>query len=168
MKNKIFVGTIIVAVLMMGMGFLVGYYYATGDMPSIGYEPTSYLPPTVSSEVDMSTVATAVEEDPVDKQEYRVGYNCLDFAWDAMRNLSWQGIPSYVAAIQFEDGSNHAVIAIPTNDANLLWFDPQNDKQIEPGIGKVYMGKRITGFLIMQIEWLSLDEFADLMENMDA
>lgn len=166
-KNRQLIGIATVGLAMLLSGFLSGFFYGTGELPSWWQEPTSYLPPEHQSGIDLNTVSAAIAEDKTNEQAYRPGWNCLDYAWATMRALSWQGIPCYITALQYEDGTNHAVLAIPTNDEDLVWYDPQADIKIEPEVGTIYQGKRVVGLQIMTIEWLTLDEFTELMKEVD-
>lgn len=144
-------------------GFILGFYTGTGEMPVLWREDASIMTPEVA-DVDAIQAASAVERDEVNQQEYRQGYNCVDYAWDTMRNLAWEGIPAYMGILEYEGGEGHAIVAIPTKDRGLVWFDAQTDKEIEPRIGKVYHGQRIADIQIVWVETITLDEFKAKLE----
>lgn len=147
--------------LIAGSFFIFGIWFATGGSPFDTLQrSSSYLPPNEQT-VNLSQLKDVLADDNTDKQEYREGYNCVDYAWDIMRALQWKGINTGIIGIMYEDGSQHAVITVPTSDYGWIYIDPQTDKLISPYVGGYYDGKKIMEVNVMIIDWMDIAEFAN-------
>jgi len=152
---------IIIMLLLVGNGFFWGFWTATGDSPLILLQHNEgYAPPDIQS-VDLAGLTDILVEDDTSEQEYREGYNCIDYAWEVMRTLQWQGIDSGIVALTYEDGTRHAILIVPTGDEGWQFIDPQSDESVNPKIGSYYNGKRITEIKVMVIDWIDISEFTD-------
>lgn len=152
--------TIIMAVLLLGNGFSLGFWMATGESPiSMLRQGESYAPPANVQSVDLVELTDILAEDDTSEEVYREGYNCVDYAWEVMRILQWEGIDSGIIAITFEDGGSHAILIVPTEDKGWQFIDPQSDKVVDPHIGGYYNGKRIEKIEVMVLEWIDIIEF---------
>lgn len=147
--------------LLVGNGFLWGFWTATGDSPLVLLQQSeSYAPPEMQS-VNLEGLTDILVEDNTSEQEYREGYNCIDYAWEVMRNLQWEGVDSGIVALTYTDGTGHAILIIPTEDEDWQFVDPQSDELVDPKIGSYYNGKKITQIEVMTIEWLDISEFTN-------
>jgi len=152
---------ILMGVLFVGNGFSWGFWTATGESPmSMLRQPESYAPPAMQS-VGLAELTDILAEDDTSEQEYQEGYNCIDYAWEVMRALQWEGIDSGIIALTYEDGTSHAILIVPTEDKGWQFIDPQSDALVSPQIGSYYNGKRITKIEVMVLEWVDISEFTD-------
>lgn len=160
-KVKQTITAIIVMLLLVGNGFLWGFYTATGNSPLVMLQQgESYAPPGEQS-IELSELTDILIEDNTSEQEYREGYNCVDYAWEVMRNLQWQGVDSSILALTYEDGSRHAILVIPTGDKGWQFIDPQSDEVVSPKMGSYYNGKKIVEIKVMTISWINITEFTN-------
>lgn len=147
--------------LLVGNGFLWGFWTATGDSPFVILQQgESYAPPDRQS-VELTELTDILIEDDISEQEYREGYNCIDYAWDVMRALQWEGVDCGIVALTYENGSRHALVTVPTADEGWQFIDPQSDEAVNPKIGSYYNGKRIVEIEVMVIEWVGMSEFTN-------
>lgn len=161
LRIKRLVSVTIIMVLLVGNGFLWGFWTATGDSPLVLLQHSeSYAPPDMQS-VDLGGLTDILTEDNTSEQEYREGYNCIDYAWEVMRNLQWEGIDSGIIALTYADGTGHAILIIPTEDEGWQFVDPQSDELVNPKIGSYYNGKRVVEIEVMVIEWVDIKKFTD-------
>lgn len=161
-RIKRLTSAIIVMLLLVGNGFLWGFWTATGDSPLVLLlqQGESYAPPDEQS-IELTELTDMLIEDDTSEQEYREGYNCIDYAWEVMRALQWQGVDSSIIALTYEDGSRHAILVVPTGDKGWQFIDPQSDEVVNPKIGSYYNGKKIVGIKVMTIDWIDILEFTD-------
>lgn len=141
-----------------------GFYLGTGTLPDwTGSASRSILPPelAVSSSVEVERVLT---DDPTDSIPYQEGWNCVEYAWNAMRALQWSGIPSGIVRLSYEDGTYHAILITPTDDKGWIFIDPQTDAEVKPKLGGMYGDKRIRHMEILIMEWVDILEFYDSPE----
>lgn len=156
-----YMAMIVIMLLLVGNGFLWGFWTATGDSPLVMLQHgESYAPPDEQS-IELSELTDILIEDDTSEQEYREGYNCVDYAWEVMRNLQWQGVDSSIIALTYEDGSRHAILVVPTGDEGWQFIDPQSDEAVNPKIGSYYNGKKIIEIKVMTIDWIDILEFTN-------
>lgn len=145
------------------LGFIGGYYQGTGVIPSLrGSE--SIAPPA-----DLSTVTIIEAEQTLSvlrDKEYGDGYNCVDYAWDAMRLLRWQGQASVIIGLDIDDDPDpdHAILLVPTEDKGWVFVEPQTGKEIAVVfIGGRYVGQTIKAIEVMTIGWIPIDNYMEAM-----
>lgn len=165
-KSSKFVTIISLAVVIAAcgaLGFIAGYYQGTGVIPTFkGSE--SIAPPA-----DLSTVTIAEAEQTLSVlqgKEYGDGYNCVDYAWDSMRLLRWQGQSSVIIGLDIDDDPDpdHAILLVPTEDKGWVFVEPQTGKQIKVVvIGGRYAGQTINAIEVMTIGWIPLDNYMEAM-----
>lgn len=143
--------------IMFSYGMVAGWYMGTGTMPTFT-TASSTLPPEITT-TTLDNVSSAIQEDRTDKLTYREGWNCIDYAWTVMRGLQWQGIPSSIIALTYENGTRHAILAMPTSDKGWVCFDPQSDARVNPQVGGHYQGKRIIKMEVLVMEWVDMEQF---------
>lgn len=152
---------VVIVALLLGNGFLWGFYTGTGESPMMLFQsPVSYTPPDLEAP-SLDKLADVLAEDDTSEQEYREGFNCVDYAWTLMRALHWQGISSSIIGITFEDGTSHAVLLVPTEDKSWQFIDPQGDTTVSPKVGSYYNGKKIESIQVMVLNWVDIMEFTD-------
>lgn len=139
-------------------GFAAGFTYGTGT-PAITLiiPPVAIAPPVNTSITALDNITRALGTQP--KQPYRIGYNCVDFAWDAMRLLEWKGQPSAIVRVDFADASSHAILLVPTADNGYQFIEPQDNIVIKPQVGGIYGGKSIVAMSILSFTWEPFDIF---------
>lgn len=151
---------VIMVCICLFTGYIGGFYKGTGTLPNFALFPEDA---TVATPKGLTTTLTDIqvtlEEAP--DEEYAFGYNCVDFAWDAMRQLAWKGHPSAMVMLMFEELPNHALLLVPTTDKDWLFIEPQAGIVVKPRVGGLYNGRTITEIKIMTIVWVSLDEFIE-------
>jgi hypothetical protein len=139
-------------------GFAAGFTYGTGNSAITLIIPAkSALPPMIVATSNLDNVTTTLSTQP--KQPYRDGYNCMDFAWSAMRALQWKGQPSAIVRLGYPDGTGHTVLIVPTADKGYQFIEPQNNETIHPGVGGIYDGKMIVNMTILEFTWKPFDIF---------
>lgn len=146
--------TVVLIALSLAVGFLVGHFYGTGTFP-IGQTQRIPLPETVSA--TLQDTRTVLE--PLREQEYREGYTCLDFAWEAMRAMRWQGYETLIAVIELDPEPHHAVLLVPTADEGWTFIDPQCSCPIKPVVGGKYQDRTVTRIYVLQLELVDIEEF---------
>lgn len=134
-------------------GFLSGHYHGTGTFPL----PERGVPMPAVSAVSLTDAQLSLE--PVKSREYREGYTCVDFAWDAMRLLRWEGTESVIVLLTLDPEPNHALLLVPTADMGWVFIEPQTGLQTKPQVGGRYFGRRITAIQVLQFTTVSLEEF---------
>ena len=149
--------------LVAALGFGAGFEFGTG-LPVTTLFTSHNKDVAVPENIVVKTTEEAkqVVEEAVKGLTYDVGYNCLDYAWDSMRALSWDGQPAAIAAIIYEDGNGHALVLTATNDKNWMFLDPQTGSEVRPTPGSYWAGKKIVSVKIMVIHWV---EFSDFVES---
>jgi len=149
---------IVIVALIFGVGYTAGFNTATGGF-SLGLLPsTSVSPPNDITRATLAEVEQALE--PLRDMEYGQGWNCLDYAWEAMRRLHWQGQLAMIVQLDLEPDPNHAVLIVPTSDEGYVFIEPQTGKQIYPTIGGKYIDfTTIEGIYLMGITWTSFEEY---------
>lgn len=139
------------------VGFAAGFSYGTGSSAmSLIIPPKSIAPPPIAA-VELETITDALDEQP--KSAYQEGYNCVDFAWSAMRTLQWRGQPSAIVRLGFPDGTGHAILLVPTADKGYQFIEPQSNQIIRPMVGSIYDGRTISNMTILEIRWIPFDMF---------
>jgi len=158
-KKKLIPILLIVAICIMFLaGYFQGYHDAIGGYPS-AFKQT-ILPPELDS-VDQSfeQVTEFIKNDSTDKLEYKQGFNCVDYVFMVLRHANWNGIIAIPIMITFDDSSEHMIVMMPTNDKGTVLFETMTDKQVDPQIGNLYMGKRVTGLYGLATGWIPLNEY---------
>ena len=139
-------------------GFAAGFTYGTGDSALTLLVPAkSIAPPQETVMTTLSDVTATLSTQP--KQAYREGYNCVDYAWDAMRALQWRGQPSAIVRLGFSDGTGHTVLIAPTSDKGYQFVEPQTDEIIRPQVGAMYAGKTVANMTVLEFQWRPFDVF---------
>lgn len=134
-------------------GFLSGHYHGTGTFP---LPERGVSTPAIS---EASLMEAQLSLAPMKEREYAEGFNCVDFAWEAMRVLRWAGKESEIALLVLEPSPNHALLLVPTADAGWVFVEPQSGLQTKPQVGGRYFGRTITAIHILQFTTVSLEEF---------
>ena len=148
-------GLVILMVCSGFMGGLAGYYLGTGEYPWM--TSVAILPAGVEPETTLIDIGHFLEGEPIADIPYGYGYNCVEDALLLARNANWQGLPAEPARLMFEDGTGHLVLIFPTEDG-WVFVDAQKMEVINPVVGGVYFGRRITSierlvFVWAPIEW---------------
>jgi len=146
------------------VGFSAGFYYGTGTMPTL-YSSESAMVPQIAVETTAQEVTDTVA--PMRDKEYGEGYNCVDFAWEAMRLLQWQGIRATIVRIVLDPGPDHALLLVPTEDRGWIFVEPQTGEEVKLRVGGKWAGlQTITGVYVMHVEWRPLADYeADQGDN---
>lgn len=153
--------SVVMAVLLLGNGFSWGFWTATGESPmGMLRQAESYTPSDIQS-VDLVELTNILAEDDTSEEVYREGYNCIDYAWEVMRALSWERISSGIIKLTYKDGTSHAILIVPTEDKGWQFIDPQSDAIVNPQVDGYYNGKRIVTVEVMVINWVNIVEFTD-------
>lgn len=96
-------------------------------------EPQEFIPSDDGTLRD-PTLAEAVwfmESDPTSDNPYTEHYRCLNFSIDTARRAIDAGIICYpVVIVRYP--LSHAVVAFHTTDHGLQYFEPQNDRLVDP------------------------------------
>jgi len=146
------------AVLCAVVGFALGFSYGTGQSVATLIKPKESIPvPTTIVANSLDTVTTVLDEQP--KVAYQEGYNCVDFAWSAMRALQWKGQMSAIVRLGFEDGSGHTVLVVPTSDKGYQFIEPQTGQVIHPEVGAKYNNMTVANMTILEFTWQPFDIF---------
>jgi len=157
-KARKAVSIILVLVAVGLLGYMLGFNTAVGGFAFGASWGQSTTPP---SDIARATLAEVKETlAPMTQIEYREGFNCMDFAWEAMRLLHWNGQLAIIAQLDLEPGPDHAVLLIPTSDEGWVFLEPQTGKQIYPTPGGKYIDftATIEGVYVMDLEWVSIDD----------
>ena len=118
------------------LGETAGYEggYVEGIEAGLGHGYTS-RDPTYKEAV------TFLERDKTDKNRYDDDaygvYVCSHFTRDVCNNAEEAGLRCAFVELRYPEGG-HAIIAFDTVDKGLLYFEPQEDRQVEPKIGQHY------------------------------
>jgi len=160
-KAKLKAIVAIAVILLAGgsLGFIVGYYEGTGVMPTL-YPSESVRPP--SNLVMVSAIETEQTLSALQDKEYGNGYNCVDYAWDAMRLLRWGGQSSVIIGLDIDTDPelDHALLLVPTQDKGWIFVEPQTGKQIASVVvGGRYVGQTIKSIDIMTIVWMPYEDY---------
>jgi len=141
------------AFVVMASGFLggiAGYVAGTGEYPWV--KIIAVLPGNITPETSLIAIGHFLEGEPVADINYGYGYNCVEDAILLARNAIWQGLPAEPARLMFEDGTGHLVLIFPTIDG-WVFVDSQRMEVINPVIGGMYMGHRITSIERLVMTW---------------
>ncbi len=151
-------GILVTVCLCLLLGYIAGFYSGTGLLPDFtpsDEDDTIVTPKGLTT--TLTDIQVTLEEAP--DEEYAFGYNCVDFAWDAMRELAWKGQPSAMVLLMFEEEPHHALLLVPTTDEGWLFIEPQAGIVVKPRVGGLYSGRTITAIKIKTTIWVPLDEF---------
>lgn len=155
---KVFGVFMIATVCSVLTGFAAGFTYGTGNSAmSLIIPAESIAPPQDIAMTRLDNVTAVLNTQP--KRTYREGYNCIDYAWDAMRALQWKGQPSAIVRLGFLDGTGHSVLIVPTEDKGYQFIEPQTNEPIRPLVGGIYDGKEIVNMTILEFQWKPFDIF---------
>lgn len=141
--------------LCLVVGFVAGYYEASGMLPIFTKAETIGVPEMTKPTI--TEVQTTLEELP--DRKYEVGYNCVDFAWEAFRALAWEGQPSAIVMVTFEEGKNHALLLVATTDQGWVFIEPSAGMMIRPRVGGVFNGKTIASMKVLVMRWVDYMEW---------
>jgi len=142
----------------LGLGFIGGYYDATGLLPTLRAS-AGVLPPEGTAVVSLQETQDTLSV--LRDKEYGEGYNCVDYAWEAMRLLRWQGQQAAIVSLVFESPPGHAVLLVPTTDNGWVFVDPTTGGYVKPSIGMSFGGKVITGIDVLQLTWVPIEDFLE-------
>lgn len=157
-RHQIILSVAVMLIIALGTGFAAGFEYGTGiPITSLFAETESVATP---EEITLRTTseAKAVVEEALKDKTYGPGYNCMDYAWTAMRALNWDGQPAAIAVIMYDDGTGHALVLTATEDDGWVSIDPKTGMIVVPYVGGV-LTEDITSINIMTIHWVPLEEF---------
>lgn len=156
--KKLMLLALTVTVVCLVAGFSAGYEYATGrPVLDIWKTSKSIAPPAEIVATTLDTTTNILASQP--QQTYQEGYNCLDFAWGAMRTLQWQGQPSAIIRLGYSDGSGHALLLVPTSDKGYQFIEPQDNEVVHPEIGLKYQGQTVIEITVLKLTWVPLQTF---------
>lgn len=158
-KVKATVHIAVLIAICVFLGYLFGFLDATGGIPwlaSAGSESVG-LP----SDITRLTAPEAEQTlEPLHDKTYGEGYNCLDYAWEAMRLLHWNGQLAMIARLDLTPDPDHAVIIVPTTDEGWVFFEPQTGERIYPAPGGKYVNfANIEGVYVMGLSWMPIDVY---------
>lgn len=161
--------TVALILLLIGwlyIGFTIGYWQGTGLSPFHGSFPWQNnsvgLPPATVGNVSADEVQSEITV--LQDKEYGVGYNCLDYAWDAVRLLRWDGHTANVVALRLDPEPNHAIIIVAT-DNGWIFMEPQTGEVVTPRVGGKYGNfQTIEAIEVMEVHWVSLDYYLNMVE----
>lgn len=140
------------------LGYLGGYYAATGIFPQLFSVSESIAPPTELTTVTASEVVETLI--PLRDREYTEGYNCVDYAWEGMRLLRWQGQASVIVRLDLDPDPDHAILLVPTEDEGWIFIEPQTGTRVYPTVGGHYqIYQAILGIEIMVVDWIPFDAY---------
>ncbi len=137
------------------LGFVSGFYFGTGMLPTFTKTEGVLVPETTTT--TLTDVQTTLSE--VDFPEYEFGYNCVDFAWAAMRQLAWSGQPAAIVTIMYEEEPYHALVLTATEDEGWVFIDTQTGAVVKPYVGGHYSGRVIIAIKVLTLVWVPIDEF---------
>lgn len=158
-RMKLILTTLLFVALAFGIGFVAGFDHATGSIGMGFFGGTSYsVPDDIAKRSYAEAEATIA---PVANMEYTEGFNCLDFAWEAMRLLHWNGQLAMIVQLDLDPDPNHAVIIVATSDEGWVFFEPETGARIYPTVGGYYLDARIEGVYVMGISWTSMEQYLD-------
>jgi hypothetical protein len=139
------------------VGFMAGFFEATGGLP-MGIGRESMAPPSGIAKATLAEIEQTLA--PVTQMEYREGFTCLDFAWEAMRRLHWAGQLAMIARLDLSPDPDHAVLIVPTSDEGWVFIEPQTGERIYPAAGGKYMDfTAIEGVYMMGLNWTPIDVY---------
>ena len=134
------------------MGFAAGFYEGTGTFPFV-VRTQAILPP----EIDKTTSAQVtefVEADPTGLEQYRHGFNCVEFALVAARNAWWAGVSAVPVRLDFTDETAHMILGFPTDDQGWMFLNPEGSKWIKLSVGGKFFDKEIDGiYYLYDLVW---------------
>lgn len=156
----------IAMVMIFLVGVVAGFYSGTGTFPNLLLSAhEDVITPELAVETSAEDLTEALVEDKVDNEVYREGFNCVDFAWNAMRSLQWSGIQSTIVRLSFTDGTQHAILLVATSDRGWLYVDPQTDSSIiRPVVGGYFFDRKIESIDVLVMGWFDIQEFYDYPE----
>lgn len=140
--------------------YLYGFSDASGgSLP--WFQASEYILPPEPVEQTSQEVACFVEEDATDEQPYDEGFNCIDYALAVSRAASWKGIETEIVRVDYATPPSHAVIAFPTTDRGVVFYETQTDHEVQLSVGKVYNGRVVTSLSVMRIVWVPLEDWSN-------
>jgi hypothetical protein len=84
-------------------------------------------------------VLSFIRKDKTDQKEYHEDqFVCHDFSATVKTNAFYIGIHCYYVSIDFNEGPGHAIVAFDTSDRGLVFFEPQDDEEMDVDIGVRY------------------------------
>lgn len=148
---------VVVIGVALWLGFMAGFYHATGGLPMGIGQGESIVPPGIETRTG-AEARQAIE--PLQTEQYRDGFNCLDYAWAGMRLLHWTGQTAMIVRLDLEPGPDHAVLIVPTSDEGWIFLEPQTGARIYPAVGGTYRDfTAIEGVYVMRLEWTPVDVY---------
>lgn len=151
--------TLTLFIVGVAMGFGIGFEYGTGVPITSLFGPNKSVTTPANITVRTTSDAQAIIEEALQDKSYGPGYNCLDYAWDAMRALNWDGQPAAIAAVMYDNRKGHAAVLTATEDRGWVFLDPGTSMIIKPTVGGRLMEHTITDIKIMTIHWVQIDDF---------
>ncbi len=90
-------------------------------------------------DTNFKNVTEFLISDQTDKELFiNETFDCQNFALRVNNNAEEQGIRCAYVTIRFNERGKHALIAFNTTDKGLVFFEPQNDKEVELKVGEDY------------------------------
>lgn len=156
--------TVCVVGITFWVGFMAGFFEATGRIPFYTGNDVA-LPPSDIAKVTAAEAEATLA--PLRDRDYGPGFNCLDYAWAGMRMLHWQGQMATIVRLDLEPNPDHAVLLVPTEDAGWVFLEPQTGAQIYPRVKGTYqnLADIIIGIDVMDITWIPINEYVDGIAN---
>ena len=123
---------------------LIGFYVGSGKDYRVDYvffkEYLQDKQPSVMvgdvNPVPHDEAYNFVLTDKTNENEYKEGYNCVDFALELWRNAAWAGIECKLIGLDLDHGRYHMIVGFPNEDGLLLLVDPKTDAIMKPVMGK--------------------------------
>ena len=156
-RREIFAGITfsLLACLSLFAGYIIGYYEGSGTTPFVR---TRAILPAGIGRTTSTDVAAFLSEDETKLEQYREGFNCVEFALMAARNAQWKGVAAVPIRLVFDEGA-HWILGFPTQDQGWLFLNPQGELWLKPTVGGKFFDKTIVGvyylydFVWKPIEW---------------
>jgi hypothetical protein len=80
-----------------------------------------------------------LRRDATDRIDYHLGsFVCHDYSTTVKVNAFKEGIHCYYVSLEFPEPPGHAIVAFNTTDRGLVFFEPQEDKEMDVDLGIRY------------------------------
>ncbi len=127
-------------------------------------KPETILPPTSNPKPTFKEVQSFINTDDTDTIPYGEGFNCFDSVLRVWRNAQWHGIAAYPICILYKDPPYHTVIGFQTSDNGDVFYETENDQQINLQIGTYYGDKKIIGIYLIKMSLVPIYDSPELNE----
>ena len=88
-----------------------------------------------------------------DEEIYKQGFNCVEFGLLMARNAAWHNIEAEVFRTVHESGLQHMVLGFYSSEEGWVFVDPQTDKILDLGLGKIYLGSKVIAIDRLVCNW---------------